>query len=285
MTGFPPAVLTNITSIDPGIQNGVSRQANVQIEREIGRSTTASVGYLHLTGRDIIMSRNVNVPTLTAAQAAAAGVPNLGRPDPRVGNNGQFQSIGRSRYDGLILGLTSASTRLGTLRLSYTLSRTMDDAGNAFFSSPQDSLDVGADYGRSDNDQRHRLVISGTSPLPAGIQLAYLVNYASAPPFNIQTGGDRNNDTNVNDRPAGVGRNTGEGFDSATFDLRVARTFRVGGAHRVDVMVDAFNLLNRSNFLIPNNIIGTGATPPATFGRPTAAADPRQIQVGVRWAF
>jgi hypothetical protein len=49
-------------------------------------------------------------------------------------------------------------------------------------------------------------------------------------------------------------------------------------------MVDAFNLLNRSNFLIPNNVFGPGAVPVPTFGRPTAAADPRQVQFGVRWS-
>jgi hypothetical protein len=59
-------------------------------------------------------------------------------------------------------------------------------------------------------------------------------------------GSDRNNDTNVNDRPPGVGRNTGVGFDFATLDLRLARRFALG-ATRVEAMVEAFNLLNRSN--------------------------------------
>jgi hypothetical protein len=44
-------------------------------------------------------------------------------------------------------------------------------------------------------------------------------------------------------------------------------------------------VLNRSNFLIPNNTFGTGSVPPASFGQPTAAADPRQFQIGVRWSF
>ncbi len=83
------------------------------------------------------------------------------------------------------------------------------------------------DWGRSDNDQRHRVVLSGTAPTFKGVQFAYLFSYASAPPFNVQTGTDRNNDTNANDRPPGVGRNTGEGFDSATLDLRVSRSFTI----------------------------------------------------------
>jgi hypothetical protein len=240
---------------------------------------------MHLTGRQIIMSRNVNVPTLTAAEAAAIGDPNLGRPDPRFGNNSQYQSIGRSRYDGLTVALDAREGPWGRVRLSYTLSKALDDAGNAFFNSPQDNNNVRDDWGPSDNDQRHRLVVSGSRALPGGFQVAYLYAYASAPPFNIQTGTDRNHDTNANDRPAGVGRNTGRGFDSSTLDVRIARTFRVAGDHRVELMLDAFNVLNRANFLIPNNTFGPGTTPPPAFGRPTAAADPRQLQIGVRYTF
>ena len=46
--------------------------------------------------------------------------------------------------------------------------------------------------------------------------------YASAAPFNIVTGADNNNDTTVNDRPAGVGRNSGRlpCFDDLTRELR-----------------------------------------------------------------
>jgi hypothetical protein len=68
-------------------------------------------------------------------------------------------------------------------------------------------------------------------------------------------------------------------------DLRVSRSIAVGGASRVEVMLEAFNVLNRANFLIPNNTFGSGAVPPPSFGRPTAAADPRQVQLGVRWSF
>lgn len=282
---FPDGILTNISSIDPGIQNGKSTQANVQVERQFKRTIAASAGYIRLTGRRIVMSRNVNAPTLTAAQAAALGVANLGRPDPRFANNSQYQSIGQAQYDGLVTSLNASGKRWGSMRVSYTWSRALDDAGNAFFNQPQDAANPHADWGRSDNDQPHRLVISGTAAVGAGLQLAYLYGYSSAPPFNIQTGADRNNDTNVNDRTEGIGRNTGRGFDSSTLDLRVSRVFAAGGRRRVEAMLEVFNALNRTNFLIPNNIVGTGTTPLATFGQPTAAGDPRQLQLGIRWTF
>ena len=46
----------------------------------------------------------------------------------------------------------------------------MNNVGEFFFSSPIDPFDLSKDWGRSDDDQRHRLVINGavnTSMAPA----------------------------------------------------------------------------------------------------------------------
>ena len=37
----------------------------------------------------------------------------------------------------------------------------MNNVGEFFFSSPIDPTDLSKDWGRSDNDQRHRLVMNG----------------------------------------------------------------------------------------------------------------------------
>jgi hypothetical protein len=75
------------------------------------------------------------------------------------------------------------------------------------------------------------------------------------------------------------------GFHYASLDVRLGYRFRFLGRATAEASVDAFNVLNRTNFLFPNNIIGTGAAPPPAFGLPTAAADPRQIQLGFRIRF
>ena len=118
-----------------------------------------------------------------------------------------------------------------------------------------------------------------------GFQLSYIFSYGSALPFNILTGADRNNDTSVNDRPVGVGRNTGEGFDFASFDVRLSRRIRFTERFGLEVIAEGFNVFNRANLQLPNTTFGTGTTPNATFGLPTAAADPRQIQFGLRVSF
>jgi hypothetical protein len=119
----------------------------------------------------------------------------------------------------------------------------------------------------------------------AGFQLSSIFRYGSALPFNIVTGADRNNDTNVNDRPVGVGRNTGEGFDFASLDLRLSRRIRFNERFGLEIIAEGFNMFNRANFQLPNATFGAGATPNPNFGRPTAAADPRQIQFGLRLSF
>jgi hypothetical protein len=282
-----------ITRIDPNIETSYSEQANLQVERELPGEALISVGYIHLRTLHIILSRNVNVPTV----AASAGIPNLGRPDPNWGNIGRFESSGDSYYNGMVVAFNKRATRWASLRASYTLSKTTDDAGNFFFSTPQNSFNVRDDLGRSDNDQRHRLVVSGTLEGPRagkdeglkralhGFQLSYIFTYASGLPFNILLGSDRNLDTNNNDRPIGVGRNTGRGFDFVSFDVRLRRRFRITERVSLDVLAEGFNLFNRSNFGVPNNTFGSGVTPNATFGQPTAAFDPRQFQFGLKLSF
>jgi outer membrane receptor protein involved in Fe transport len=252
---FPAGALTNITTIDPHIRSSRSEQATMQFEQQLGAATSASIGYEHLRGRDLIMSRKI-----TPA-------------------NTQFQSIGDSWYDGVTVAITQRPASWGSVRVSYTFSKGLDTSGNFFFSQPQDANDVAAERGRSDNDQRHRLSISGTLNARQWL-FSWIASYASALPFNIQLPNDRNGDTTFNDRPIGVGRNTGKGFDYRALDLRISRTFPLRHGLALETILDAFNVLNRPNYQVPNNIITS-----ATFGRPTAVNDPRQLQLGVRVVF
>jgi hypothetical protein len=289
-----PTTLTtkpNITRIDPNIETSYGEQMSFEIERELRSQASFSVGYLHLRGLHLILSRNVNVPRFPAS----AGVPNLGRPDPNWGNISRFESSGDSNYDGMIVSFNKRAGAWANVRVSYTLSKSIDDAGNFFFSTPQDNFNIRDDRGLSDNDQRHRLVISGTfeapkknSTVPKALRdfaLSYIFTYASRLPFNILLGSDRNFDTNNNDRPAGVGRNTGRAFNYASLDLRLSRRFQITEHLTLDLTADGFNLLNRANYSVPNNTFGSGTTPLPTFGQPTQAFDPRQFQFGVRLSF
>jgi hypothetical protein len=126
--------------------------------------------------------------------------------------------------------------------------------------------------------------VSAAAIVPIGKwEISTMLIYTSALPFNVQLGYDRNNDTNLNDRPAGVGRNTGRGFDFFSLDARVSRTFTISERWRIQALAEMFNTLNRANQAVPNNIIGPNpAAPLPGFGAATAVYDPRQAQAGVR---
>jgi hypothetical protein len=291
LSGIPEGVLYGLSTIDPQIRNASSTQANLSIEREIGGGVSVSAGYLYVRGTHLIMNRNLNVPTRTAAQDPV----NLGRPNPGFQNITQYSGQGDSYYNGLALAVDLRDSAWFGMRASYTLSKAIDNSGNAFFSAPQDNFNLRADRGLSDNDQRHRLSISGHvgvprsmsgtlwSRLAGGFQLSPMLTVASAYPFNVLTGGQTLQTTAA--RPAGLGRNTGRGFASTTLDIRLSRRFRVSEQLEADVLVEAFNALNHTNLQFPNATFGSGSSPVATFGRATNAADPRQLQLGLRLSF
>jgi len=246
---------------------------------------------MFLGARHLILSRNANVPTCTDATV------NLCRPDSNFGNISRFEGSGNSTYNGLIVSFEKSSGRWLNTRLSYTLSKATDDAGNFFFSTPQNNFDRRGELGRSDNDQRHRLTFNGTLTPPRrsdgsflgrvtnGFQLSWIYTYSSALPFNVLLGADRNRDTNNNDRPEGVARNSGIGFDYSSLDLRLSRTFKFSEHMGLEFLVEGFNVFNRSNLSVPNNTFGQSATPLPLFGTATAAFDPRQFQLGMRFLF
>ena len=67
-------------------------------------------------------------------------------------------------------------------------------------------------------------------------------------PFTMFAGFDSNGDTNpVTDRVGDLGRNTYYGDYLYSWDLRISRYFQIRERLRLDLMVDAFNLLNRPN--------------------------------------
>ena len=108
--------------------------------------------------------------------------------------------------------------------MSYTLSKSMNNVGEFFFSSPIDPTDLSKDWGRSDNDQRHRLVVNGSAQA-GGFQFGGMVQAYSAPPFNITSGVTTVQGTAGRPIVDGefIERNAGEGTAFFTLSARVSR--------------------------------------------------------------
>ena len=304
----PPNVLISFNTMNPNLQNAYGEQASLEIEQQLTKSATVNINYQHLRGAHLLLSINQNAPSC----ASSVDPLNLCRPNSAFQNNGQYSSSADSEYDALNISYLQRPTRWGAFRVTYTYSKALDDVGEFFFSSPINNFNVHQDRGRSDDDQRHRVVFNGyvqTSTGAAyttwqhfshGFQFGGILQYYSALPMNIVSGVNTIQQTagrpcyGVSAKSAActmssmIGRNAGVGFDFFTLNLRLSRTFRLDERFHLQAIAESFNALNHRNDMIPNTTFGTGAFPTAprsTFRQPTAVADPRTIQLALRLSF
>jgi hypothetical protein len=285
LSTLPANALVNLTTMSHGMQNAYSQQGSLEIERQVGGKGTLSAGYQHLRGLHLIAAVNQNVPACTAA-----GNNNGCRPNPNYANDSRYMPLADSHYDGLHVSFLRRPNRWGSYRISYTYSKALNNAGEFFFSSPLDPGNIWRDYGRSDDDQRHRATFDGSLHLPAGFQLSGMLQYYSALPLNILTGATTVQGTSARPTVNGVfiGRNAGTGNDFFNVNARLSRTFAVGERWRVEAIAEAFNALNHRNNLTLNGTFGTGAypaNPSASFGQVTAVNDARSAQLALRVQF
>ena len=301
----PSVTLPSLTTIDRNLQSAYSRQASVEVEQQFGRQTTVSAGYQYVRGVNLLLQVNQNVPT-----CVAAGTNNGCRPVAEYANNNQYSAAGESNYHGLQVSIVQRPGRWGHYRVSYTLSKSMNNLGEFFFSSPIDPTDVMRDWGRSDDDQRHRLAVSGTvhtSLEPAttmwehvshGFQISGVLQAYSKLPLNVTSGvttiqgtGGRPLVNGASPSPLDVRtatfipRNAGTGNDFFTLNARVVRAFHLSGRTTVEGLVEGFNLTNRTNAVTRSGGFGSGvypAAPLSTFGQITAVGEPRSVQFGLR---
>ncbi|MDT5155886.1 MAG: hypothetical protein QOH51_243 [Acidobacteriota bacterium] len=221
----------------------------------------------------------------------------------------------------------------GSLRAAYTLSRLIDD-GVVNTSSALRVGDFRAERARSLLDRRHRFALSATLDTPRSLghlSLASVLRLASGAPFNISIGGsDRNLDDVSNDRPVFTGdphlihwrrtgealdprlseafklpvigqtgnlpRNAGRGPSLFTFDLNVAREFRLSERARLRPTIEIDNVLNKTVYTFGAEFINFDALRPGatdeqrrafadTFLVPTRTLRPRMMRVGLRVDF
>lgn len=294
---IPAGVLFNFSTMNPQMKNAYSEQGSFEIEHQLGKGSTLSVGYQHVRGLHLIISVNQNVPSCTAV-----GTNNGCRPNPNYGNDSQYSSLADSHYDGLHVSFLQRPVKWGSYRISYTYSKALDDVSEFFFSAPINNFNIWQDYSRSDDDQRDRLVFDFTihssmdradtawKRFSHGFQLTTSLQYYSALPFNISTGANTIQGTSARPTINGVfiNRNAGSGFDFLNMNVRLSRTFAKGEHFRVQALGETFNTLNHVNGVTLNGSFGTGAYPTnplPTFGQITAVGDPRTAQLGLRLSF
>jgi hypothetical protein len=334
----PPPPLSVVFSGQPNYRSPYSQQAEFGIEREIAKGWAVSLSgiYVHTIGLPVAIDINA-LPTapftpVTLANGAVVKVHNFSTANSPLGNPcagaaivtcfanplllqaDQYSSLGSSLYEGAILEVKKTLSSHFSVLANYTLSKAFDTTTdfNSDF-GPQDNTNLAAEHGLSNFDQRHKVVLATVvdtghfgGNILSGFQISPIFRYNSGHPFNLLAGADVNGDRHsTNDRPIGAARNTGQGPDFTSLDMRITRRFKLGEKANLQILAEGFNLFNRTNYASVNNIVGPtlGLTPGfTTFNVHGAVVNPtttslatplaftsafpmRQIQLGVRIGF
>lgn len=309
---------------DPDYQNPEVHQGSIGFERALTNDLSVGVTYQHVQGNNLSRSidRNVGDSAIASTPIQGGGTAEYKRySSTRPFTNFQrvilFQSSADSRYDGLTLDFNKRFSRNWQARLAYTWSEVEDNKPDATAVVPggsddakyiQDPLDIDGDWGPGDNDVTHRVVLSGVwdldgytdglsgwqKALLGGWSLSGIASYQTGQPYTALASTDLNNDGNTrNDRAPGFGRNTFRLPSILSVDPRVTKRIGLPGGFEMQLIAEAFNVLNRSNVNLERNTYYGFAsnqlvpqTNPATgFGSPAASAGPRIMQLAAKLTF
>jgi hypothetical protein len=244
-------VTQTIYKVEPNLKIPTVYVLGGQVERQLPHSFTVSVGAYTVRVQHVLRTRDINAPL----------PPNYTtRPDPTRGEIYQYEASGKMHQEQMFVGFSSRLNPQFSLSGSYVLSKTTSDSeGPGSF--PMNSYDLASEFGRGSGDVRHRFNLFGTYNSKLWkLVFAPLITVNSAPPFNIITGLDSNQDRLANERPtfavlsaycsqfatrcAGVvpafsntsndfiPRNFGIGHSQFTAALRITRTFGFGETAR-----------------------------------------------------
>jgi len=175
---FPFPLPDSALAIQRDLRTGYMQHWNFNIERQIGSKTILEVAYVGSKGTKLLTARDINQPQ---PQVLPPGLPFVPRPDPRFDDIDLLESRGNSNYNALQARFQQRLYHGLTSLVSYTWSKSIDDASNFFSSAgdpnfPQNSYNVAAERGRSNFDVRHRLSLSYSYSLPFGKGRSYLAN-------------------------------------------------------------------------------------------------------------
>jgi hypothetical protein len=308
-------------TIDPAFQNAAVDSWSVSVQRQIASDLAVTAAYLGSHGSQLRISRNLNQPLDGVRPYPAVSLTSPIQPGTPLGNITQVESTGYSNYNALTLAATKRLSAGLQFDASYTWSKSLDtNSLNSSGFAVQDSTTIAGQYGLSDFDARHRVVVNAVYSLPftgnamvRGWQVAAVVQSQSGNPVNIVTSNASLNGSANTVRPDVTGpiRIIGQvdrWFDPNVFvaashfgnlprnavigppfhntDLTVTKNVQADGM-RLQFRVDVFDLFNHANFASPGAIVGSPGFGKITRTRlPTGeAGSSRQVQLGIKLSF
>jgi len=286
--------------------NAYAEQASLEIENEIAKDTFLSVGYQYIHGLDLPIYYSINgLPSGTLPD----GVQSFTPADPNFGFTLYATPSAYSEYNAGTVSLRKNFANYYSVLANYTFSKSIDIGTDVQLQdTPMDYLNPKLDRALSDNDVRHRFVLTALAGTPSrwplllrNFKASILTTLQSPVYYSILAGFDVNGDQfPFNDRVGAIGRNTYRGDPSYTTDVRLQRLFHFTERFKGEASVEIFNLFNRVNVNAIDTVYGAadfagpiprsygdGVTSPdnPTFGSPTYVAPARQVQLSLRLIF
>jgi outer membrane receptor protein involved in Fe transport len=299
---------------EPSWNLGRTYRWSADIQQALGGSSVVTLGYVGSKSKYLPRAYNINQPVLGAGTAQSR------RPFPSYGDITWNIGDGEGTYHSLQSKYERRMSRHVSGIVSYTWQKAMNNVndGGAGDTGNQNAY-ARDEFGLAGHDRKHRFTASVVYDFPfqqAALkdwQVAGVLTLSTGQPFspvlttdranigaftgqrpdrvcdgNLPSGersADRWFDTSCFPLPAlGTYGNSGRNILIApglqTLDTVLSRTFQMGGARDLQLRFEAFNLLNHTNFLIPNR----NADSP-DFGKIFQAAAARQLQLGVKFAF
>jgi hypothetical protein len=185
-SSFPVFIPQSATSYQRDLQTPWMDHWNVNVQRQLGATRAVEIAYVGSRGHDLISARDGN-------QAPASPNPFNLRPNPAFADVTLIESRASSTYNALQVKFQQRAAQGLSLLAAYTLGKSTDDASGFFTSAgdpnfPQNSLDPGAEEGRSSFDIRHRLSVSFAYALPFGNGNAWLEDWEVQGVATFQSG-------------------------------------------------------------------------------------------------
>ena len=276
-----PGNASGATGDTPPSFQQVSRSATIPdvaqwsaaVEQEITSNVTFSIQGTMNAGVHQLRMLDINAPEPPTYTEA---------PHPSLGQVLTSESEGHSHSNALDLILRINNLHGMTQQLRYRIAASYNDT-DGFSYVPANSYAPEEDASAASYDQRQKLSLLSTWPLPAKFTLGSVLQAASGVPYTELLGEDANHDGIVNDRPVGVPRNGLRMGSTASLDLRLARSFSLGSRSRdrsLSISGSYFNVTNHTNYTSYEGVV----TSPQ-FKQPLVADAPRQFQCNATFTF
>ncbi|HKI04487.1 MAG TPA: TonB-dependent receptor [Thermoanaerobaculia bacterium] len=303
---------------DSEFENPEVHQASLGADYQLTDDIAIGAGYLYVRGRNLQRSTDINlfapVPTQVAVQGGGTVTVQqfpTARPFTNFDRIIQFESTAESEYNGLTFELRKRFDGRLLYNVAYTLGKvedTVPDAtavvpnGSDDAKFPSNPFDFDADRAPGNNDQRHRLVVSGLWDLDyrreaSGLQrallggwsLSWIATWQTGQPYSRTVTNDLNRDGNTRNDIVPGSRNSQRLPDTYNLDLRVAKRIPLTGGANLELIGEAFNLFDRDNINLQRNVFynftGGVLVPQTNFGQDTGAADNRIVQLALKLTF